>query len=217
MAAMTSASSPAAICWLAVLPLITFAAVICPVTVPDCGKSGVRPATAAGAGVVAVWHSNMTTLPFTPRWPKWMWDCCTVPTRPLNESSYSISPSSRLIWALNSPLAGVDTEGTSWYPIRRARISSERAAVEAAMAADNATRTESFLIFALLSLCDGTVTVWGVFTLRFLSPPNSWSNTLRARVFRSLTKHVAGFSGIDIALHVLLEQQATLFELPGRA
>src|SRR6266480_6783490 len=30
-------------------------------------------------------------------------------------------------------------------------------------------------------------------------------------------QHVAGFSRIDVALHVLLEQQAPLFELPGRA
>src|SRR5207302_330060 len=51
----------------------------------------------------------------------------------------------------------------------------------------------------------------------FLSPPNSWGNTRGARVFRPLTKHVAGLSRIDVALHVLLEQQAPLFELRGRA
>src|SRR5258708_36607871 len=46
IAAITSSSSPAVICWLVVLALMTFAAVICPVTVPDCGQNGVSPATA---------------------------------------------------------------------------------------------------------------------------------------------------------------------------
>src|SRR5205823_3251896 len=113
MAAITSPSSPAVICWLAVLAAITLAAVMCPVTVPDCGQNGVRPATVAGAGVVAVWHSQITMLPFTPGCAKWICACCTVPISPLYESSYSIMPSSRLILASNSPLAGVDTEGTS--------------------------------------------------------------------------------------------------------
>ena len=46
-----------------------------PVTLPDAGQNGVRPATDAGAGVVAVWHSQMTTLPFTAFCAKWMWAC----------------------------------------------------------------------------------------------------------------------------------------------
>ena len=105
---------------LGVFAAITLAAVMCPVTVPDCGQTGVRPATVAGAGVVAVWHSQITMLPFTPGCAKWICACCTVPISPLYESSYSIMPSSRLILASNSPLAGVDTEGTSSNPISRA-------------------------------------------------------------------------------------------------
>ena len=72
MAAMTSLSSPAAICCDAVPAATTLAAVMVPVTVPDCGHMGVMPATAAGAGIVAVWQSQMTMLPLTAVCPKWM-------------------------------------------------------------------------------------------------------------------------------------------------
>ena len=56
----------ATICWLAVAAVSTFAEVNVPVTVPACGHTGVIAATAAGAGVVAVWHSQTTMLPLTP-------------------------------------------------------------------------------------------------------------------------------------------------------
>src|SRR5207245_1459713 len=58
--------------------------------------------------------------------------------------------------------------------ISRARMSSERAAVDAAKAADTAMRTESLLIYSSpLLVYDGIVAVWeGVFMLPFLLPPN---------------------------------------------
>src|SRR5437899_10005281 len=103
-----------------------------------------------------------------------MWKLCSVAGILLYESSYSFSTSSRLILPSNSSLAGVDTEGTSWYPISRARMSSERAAVDAAKAADTAMRTESLFIYSSpLLVYDGIVAVWeGVFMLPFLLPPN---------------------------------------------
>ena len=37
----------------------------------------------AGPGLVAVWQSQMTMLPFTLVWAIWMWACDTVPCSPL--------------------------------------------------------------------------------------------------------------------------------------
>src|SRR5437660_7176605 len=54
--------------------------------------------------------------------------------------------------ASNVALACVETDGTSCKPISVARILSSAPAVDAAMAADNATKTESLLMSAPFQL-----------------------------------------------------------------
>src|SRR4030095_7969115 len=125
MARIPAARPPAASCRLPVAPAITLAAVIVPETLPSCGHCGARP---VGSGLVAVWHRKMTTLPFTPSWPAWMWDCVTVPCSPLYVSVYWMTPWGAIV-AVNAPVPVVDTEGDSSEPVSNAPICSGSAPV----------------------------------------------------------------------------------------
>ena len=72
---------PASIPW--PVAVSTWAGVIVPVTVPPgVGQNGVTAATAAGAGVPAVWQSQTTMPPTVCRWPKWIWAWVTAPSLP---------------------------------------------------------------------------------------------------------------------------------------
>jgi hypothetical protein len=64
--------------WL-VGPITSFD-VITPFTVPDCGQSSV--AGPVGDGLNDVSHSQAELPALTPRWPNWMCDWRTSPSRP---------------------------------------------------------------------------------------------------------------------------------------
>ena len=88
---------------------LTSAAVMIPEIVVGGAGHGCVPACPLPRFV----HRNTVIPPLTPACPKWMWACCTAPSRSEYDSDHAIDVSSLLTLARNSPLAVLDTEGTS--------------------------------------------------------------------------------------------------------
>src|SRR5262245_58318959 len=92
MASITSPNAPAGTACPA--GPTTLAEVSVPETLPEfvalIGHIGVMDATAAGAGLVAVWHSQMDTPPATFAWPMWICPSVGLPSRSCQPISKSI-------------------------------------------------------------------------------------------------------------------------------
>jgi len=99
---------------------MTSAAVTLRLTVPERGPP--QRGVPAGPGRAAVPHNQIEMPPLTPFCAMWMWLCVTSPSRSSKVSSYSKEVSSRLIFARNSPVPVLETDGGSSIPLRSARM-----------------------------------------------------------------------------------------------
>jgi hypothetical protein len=110
---MNSSNSPAAMPWFGAAPgPTTSSCSITPLIVPS--RSG-QVCVPAGAFVIGglLAHNHTLMPPLVARAPKWMCACVTSVVKPRYDSRHSILSVKRFKRALNSPLAGDESVGTS--------------------------------------------------------------------------------------------------------